>query len=122
MSDSEKVQPRHLQRCAYIYVRQSTATQVACNRESADRQYKLRDRALQLGWSENQVIILDQDSAQRLERLRGTFKRLDDGELIAVALKSLERQVKRFVKRRVLKKIRALEKKTSLISPRRIME
>ncbi len=64
MSDNEKIQPRHLQRRAYIYVRQSTATQVACNRESTDRQYKLRDRALRLGWSEHQVIVLDEDLAQ----------------------------------------------------------
>jgi DNA invertase Pin-like site-specific DNA recombinase len=74
MSDNEKIQPSHLQRRAYIYVRQSTATQVACNRESTDRQYKLRDRALQLGWPEHQVTILDQDLAQSAS---GTAKRDD---------------------------------------------
>jgi len=45
-------------------VRQSTAAQVACNRESTDRQYKLRDRALRLGWPEGQVMIVDEDLAQ----------------------------------------------------------
>ena len=64
MSRSEKIQSSHLQRCAYIYVRQSSATQVACNRESTDRQYKLRDRALQMGWSKPQVNVLDEDLAQ----------------------------------------------------------
>jgi len=64
MSDSEKIQPRHLQRCAYVYVRQSTAAQVACNRESTDRQYKLLDRALRFGWPKQQVKILDEDLAQ----------------------------------------------------------
>ena len=49
MSDNEKVQPSHLQRRAYVYVRQSTAAQVACNRESTDRQYKLLGRAVRLG-------------------------------------------------------------------------
>ena len=64
MSDNGKIQTSHLQRRAYIYVRQSTAAQVACNRESTDRQYKLRDRALRLGWPEGQVMIVDEDLAQ----------------------------------------------------------
>lgn len=64
MSDNEKITPSHLQRHAYVYVRQSTATQVACNRESTDRQHKLRDRALRFGWPEPQVTVLDQDLAQ----------------------------------------------------------
>jgi hypothetical protein len=57
------------------------------------------------------TLWLDQDSVQRLERLRSKFKRLDDGELIAFALKSLEQQIHRIVKRRVSRRIRALEKK-----------
>lgn len=64
MSDNGKIQTSHLQRRAYIYVRQSTAAQVACNRESTDRQYKLRDRALRLGWPERQVTTIDEDLAQ----------------------------------------------------------
>ncbi len=74
MSNHEKIQASHLQRRAYIYVRQSTASQVACNRESTDRQYKLRDRAIQWGWPEHQVIVLDQDLAQSAS---GTGKRGD---------------------------------------------
>lgn len=64
MSHNEKIQPSHLQRCAYVYVRQSTATQVACNREPTDRQYKLLDRAVQLGWPKHQVKTVDEDLAQ----------------------------------------------------------
>jgi DNA invertase Pin-like site-specific DNA recombinase/uncharacterized protein YndB with AHSA1/START domain len=64
MSDNGKIQASHLQRCAYIYVRQSSAAQVAYNRESTDRQYKLRDRAMRLGWPERQVITVDEDLAQ----------------------------------------------------------
>jgi len=56
-------------------------------------------------------IWMDEDSANRLERLRGLFKGIDDRELITLALKSLERQTNRVVKRRVLKRIRALERK-----------
>lgn len=63
MSDSQKITPSHLDRCAYVYVRQSTVAQVANNRESTDRQYKLRERALRFGWTEPQVKIIDEDLA-----------------------------------------------------------
>lgn len=64
MSANEKIKPTHLQRCAYVYVRQSTAAQVQHNRESTDRQYKLANRALQLGWSQSQIKIIDEDLAR----------------------------------------------------------
>jgi DNA invertase Pin-like site-specific DNA recombinase len=58
---SAKVQDHHLQRQAIVYVRQSTLQQVANNRESTQRQYALDQRAIQLGWSPQQVTILDDD-------------------------------------------------------------
>ena len=64
MSRNEKIQPSHLQRRAFVYVRQSSPTQVRCNRESADRQYKLVSRAVELGWPRPQVEVIDQDLAQ----------------------------------------------------------
>jgi DNA invertase Pin-like site-specific DNA recombinase len=64
MSANEKIKPTHLQRNAYVYVRQSTAAQVQHNRESTDRQYKLTDRALHLGWSPSQIKIIDEDLAR----------------------------------------------------------
>jgi DNA invertase Pin-like site-specific DNA recombinase len=64
MSANEKIKPTHLQRCTYVYVRQSTAAQVQYNRESTDRQYKLADRALRLGWSKSQIKIIDEDLAR----------------------------------------------------------
>lgn len=64
MSASEKIKATHLQRCAYIYVRQSTAAQVQHNRESTDRQYKLAEHARRVGWSEEQVKIIDEDLAR----------------------------------------------------------
>ena len=64
MSANEKIKPTHLQRCAYVYVRQSTAAQVQYNRESTDRQYKLAERALRLGWSQSQIKIIDEDLAR----------------------------------------------------------
>jgi hypothetical protein len=49
MSDNLKIQDTHLRRWAYIYIRQSSASQVLLNRESTQRQYQLSERALQLG-------------------------------------------------------------------------
>ena len=64
MSTNEKIKPTHLQRYAYVYVRQSTTAQVENNRESTDRQYKLADRAAHLGWVQSQVRIIDEDLAR----------------------------------------------------------
>jgi DNA invertase Pin-like site-specific DNA recombinase len=64
MSSNEKVKETHLGRFAYVYVRQSTAAQVQYNRESTDRQYKLVERAIRLGWPKPQVKVIDEDLAQ----------------------------------------------------------
>ena len=61
MTDPSKIKPQHTQRAAYIYVRQSTPGQVEHNRESTARQYALADRACQLGWPKEQVMIIDED-------------------------------------------------------------
>jgi DNA invertase Pin-like site-specific DNA recombinase len=63
MSDNLKIQETHLRRSAYVYIRQSSATQVLVNRESTERQYQLSERAVQLGWSSAQVKIVDEDLA-----------------------------------------------------------
>ena len=51
-----KICSDHLARQAVVYIRQSTADQVAHNLESQKRQYALADRARQLGWADVQVI------------------------------------------------------------------
>jgi DNA invertase Pin-like site-specific DNA recombinase len=61
MIDPSKIKPSHTQRSAFVYVRQSTPSQVQHNRESTARQYALADRARQLGWSKEQIVIIDQD-------------------------------------------------------------
>ncbi len=60
----QKVTARHLQRCAYVYVRQSTVRQVFENTESTERQYALRQRAVALGWPPDRVIVIDTDLGQ----------------------------------------------------------
>jgi DNA invertase Pin-like site-specific DNA recombinase/uncharacterized protein YndB with AHSA1/START domain len=61
MNDASKVKPNHIQRTAFIYIRQSTPAQVEYNRESTARQYALVEKANQLGWAKEQVIIIDED-------------------------------------------------------------
>jgi hypothetical protein len=61
MSDTSKVKPNHIQRAAFVYIRQSSPTQVAYNRESTARQYALVEKACQLGWSKEQVMVIDDD-------------------------------------------------------------
>jgi len=61
MSLSEKVQGRHHDRLALVYVRQSTLRQVEQNQESTRLQYALVERALQLGWARQRVEVIDDD-------------------------------------------------------------
>lgn len=61
MNTSELVQPRHLNRHATIYVRQSSPNQVVTNKESQRMQYALRDRAATLGWHPQDIQVIDAD-------------------------------------------------------------
>jgi DNA invertase Pin-like site-specific DNA recombinase len=56
-----KVQPRHLDRLAAVYVRQSTTRQILENRKSTALQYGLRSRAIQWGWPPERVLVIDED-------------------------------------------------------------
>ena len=56
-----KIQEHHRSKPAYIYLRQSTPGQVLHHRESTERQYALREKARELGWSESLIRTLDQD-------------------------------------------------------------
>ncbi len=74
----QKITPQHLQKKAYVYVRQSTLGQVLHHQESTSRQYALKDKALSLGWNENQVRTLDRDLGKSgaLSQSREDFKTL----------------------------------------------
>src|SRR3984885_12646843 len=56
-----KITAQHQSKPAYIYIRQSTLAQVRHHQESTERQYALREKALELGWSEPTIRILDGD-------------------------------------------------------------
>ncbi len=61
MTDTSKVTPAHRQRVAIVYVRQSTPGQVEHHRESTARQYALAERARELGWTAEQIQVIDED-------------------------------------------------------------
>jgi hypothetical protein len=61
MNTSDLIQARHLQRRAMVYIRQSSPSQVTTNLESQRMQYALRERAVMLGWHEQDVQTIDVD-------------------------------------------------------------
>ena len=75
---SDKIHPYHLDRVAVVYVRQSSPHQVLEHRESRERQYALADRAVQLGWSADRVLVIDEDQGHSGKQAdnRSGFQRL----------------------------------------------
>ena len=56
-----KIRPDHLDRRAFVYVRQSTFLQVREHTASTARQYDLVQRACDLGWTRAAITVVDQD-------------------------------------------------------------
>ncbi len=54
----------HRERMAYVYVRQSTLWQVNEHQESTERQYRLQERALDLGWPPTAIEVIDEDQGR----------------------------------------------------------
>ena len=57
----ERLTAAHRAKLAYIYVRQSSVTQVRQHQESTELQYRLVDRAIGLGWPRERVHVIDED-------------------------------------------------------------
>jgi len=57
----ERLTPARRAKLAYIYVRQSSVTQVKHHQESTELQYRLVDRAVALGWPRERVQVIDED-------------------------------------------------------------
>ena len=64
MSEPGEGDRAHRRRRAVVYVRQSTLGQVERNTESAARQYALRERAVELGWPSEAVVVVDEDTGR----------------------------------------------------------
>lgn len=76
MSEVTKVKSDHLKRAAYLYVRQSTLQEVGGHSDSTARQYALRQRALELGWPDECVFVIDEDLWRSAASDRPGFERL----------------------------------------------
>jgi DNA invertase Pin-like site-specific DNA recombinase len=61
---NDKIDARHLQRLAAVYVRQSSPTQVRNNPESRQRQRALKERAHELGWPEDRILVFEEEQAR----------------------------------------------------------
>jgi len=59
-----KIQSEHLALLALIYIRQSTLVQVRENIGSKARQYDLVQHALDLGWPQERIVVIDQDQGR----------------------------------------------------------
>lgn len=57
----EKIEGRHRDRLAVVYVRQSSRQQVVDHGESTRLQYGLVERAVALGWPASRVLVIDED-------------------------------------------------------------
>ena len=95
-----KLATNQLERRACVYVRQSTAMQVHEHVESTKRQYALVDRAVGLGWSRDDVEVIDEDQGKSGASAdeRAGFVRLADsvghgevGAILAVEVSRLAR-------------------------------
>jgi DNA invertase Pin-like site-specific DNA recombinase len=58
------IKPRHLERSAYVYARQSSPGQVRNNREGRLLQEAMVDHVAGFGWPRSQVILLNADNAK----------------------------------------------------------
>ena len=71
MNTSELVQPTHVQRQAVVYVRQSTPHQALNHQESLHMQYGLGNRAVELGWTSDDVRVVDSDVGRTGSSVKG---------------------------------------------------
>lgn len=61
MNISDLIETHHRRRRAVIYVRQSSPNQVLNNQESQELQYGLTGRALEFGWQQDDIQVIDTD-------------------------------------------------------------
>jgi len=61
MNERGKITANHLSRQAIVYLRQSSPAQVEHNRESTERQYALAEKACELGWPYERIVVIDED-------------------------------------------------------------
>ena len=87
------VKPCHLQRTAYVYLRQSSPGQVRRNREGQQRQQAMVDHVATLGWPRAQIVLLDGDTGRSGSSQHGRTDFQELLEAIVTGKAGLERQV-----------------------------
>ena len=87
MTANPKIRKTHLDRDAWVYVRQSTDHQVQFHLESQKRQYELADVAVRYGWPRERVQIVDEDQGRSGATTSGRagFSRLVEGVALGKA-------------------------------------
>jgi DNA invertase Pin-like site-specific DNA recombinase len=58
------IKPSHIERLAYVYLRQSSPNQIRKNHEGRRRQQAMVEHVAGLGWPESRIVLIDQDSGQ----------------------------------------------------------
>jgi len=78
IAESHKIQLNHLERAAYVYVRQSSLRQVTEHLESRRRQYERLDWAMASGWPRERIEVIDEDQGKSggTAKVRSGFARL----------------------------------------------
>jgi DNA invertase Pin-like site-specific DNA recombinase len=66
-----KIEHHHLEKTAYVYLRQSTPTQVKNNRESQRLQRRMQEHVEKLGWPTRQIRLLGGDTGRSADTLHG---------------------------------------------------
>jgi len=98
MITHDKVSDRHLARRAILYVRQSTAQQLARNDESRRQQYAMRERLQALGWRDVEVIDEDLGKSAAGAAERSGFRRLVAEVSLGLVGAVAAREVSRFAR------------------------
>lgn len=95
---SEKISQSHLQRRAILYVRQSSAQQLAHNEESRRLQYAMRERLHALGWRDVEVIDEDLGKSAAGSTERSGFRKLVADVSLGLVGVVAAREVSRFAR------------------------
>lgn len=64
----EKITAKHLKQLAIVYIRQSSPGQVRNNVESYRVQLSLKQRAIELGWDEARIRVIQHDQGKSATR------------------------------------------------------
>jgi len=56
-----KIRPEHLQRRAFVYIRQSSPQQLRDHVEGRRRQFQMTDWAEHAGWPKERIVVIDEE-------------------------------------------------------------